>query len=126
MKKFIILFFILLVCGILVISNPDKDSYTSFVTNQVIEKGIEPKIDSISEVADSSLFESIVNLGQSYSDEYLESTIELVIDASTEESNYFLFTIYESDVNLIFKTYHFKFIGIGSIFIPLELPEELS
>lgn len=124
MKKYIVLFILVLVCTLLIFTNPDKDSYTSFITKQVIEKGIEPKIDSISDKVDSSIFEEILDIGQKYSDKYLESTIEVVVDKSTTESNWYLFSIYESDVDLVFKTYHFKFLGIGNIFIPLELPEE--
>lgn len=124
MKKYIVLFILILVCTLLIFTNPNKDSYTSFITKQVIEKGIEPKIDTISEKVDSSIFEGILDIGQKYSDKYLESTIEAVVDKSTTESNWYLFSIYESDVDLVFKKYHFKFLGIGNIFIPLELPEE--
>lgn len=125
-KKYIFLVIMFLASIVLITLNPDKKSYNAFLTNQVIEKGIEPKITSFSEKVDSSIVDRLLNIGQNVSDDFVESTIEEVVDDTTTRKNYFLFSIYDTNIDLIYEEYHLKFIGIGNIFIPLELPDKLE
>lgn len=124
MKKiYIPIFIICLICILLFFLNPTKSDYNLFMTNQIVEKGIEPKITQLSEQVDNSILDSIINFGQNISDDFIDTTIEEVIDNATVQSNYYLFSIYDTNIDLIYQEFHFKFIGIGNIFIPLELPE---
>lgn len=123
-KRYIVLVIFLLLGTILVLTNPKIDDYTAFLTKQVVEKGIEPKVNELVENTDSALVEKIVNFGQGVSDDFVDSTTEKVIDKFTIRTNYYLFSIYDTNIDLIYKEYNMKFIGIGKLFIPLELPKE--
>lgn len=103
MKRIIPLAIIPLLLGVLYLTNPEKKDFTRFM--------------------ERTMQEHASDLPESYTEMLEESGIKLnniatMASLLTKRDNYIFFSLYE----LNFPGQRLKFLGIGTFFVPLELP----
>lgn len=107
MKRLIPLIVIPIVLGILYFTNPTKSDFQQF-----IENAMEEHADAIPD----EYTEAMSGMGLNFT-----GVAALISRLSTRE-DYLLFSIHE----LAYADQKFKFLGIGTFFVPLQEPQVLS
>ena|SRR5699024_1692470 len=121
-KRYIFITLLISILIILGVTNPTKQKYYSWATNQVMKREVKPRLEKFKEKNSGTFFEKFSAIGEKFSMKYIQPNIKKSISQSTKFHNYLLFSVYTTDITILEKDYHFIFLGICNHFIPLSLP----